>query len=104
LIEFTDGLAGSFWSVDRTLAAANPEVLSSNALRGAMNFILQPWQLPLVILGWVQRQQQAIIELQNGLIERPRLVPKRPILLAAQLFRRYQARWQLMPKPRTRVI
>jgi putative transposase len=31
-----------------------------------MKFILQPWQLLLVILaGWVQRQQQTIIEFQN---------------------------------------
>jgi putative transposase len=31
-----------------------------------MNFLLQPWQLLVVILvGWIQRQQQAIIEFQN---------------------------------------
>ena len=35
-----------------------------------MNFILQPWQLLVVILvGWVQRQQQAIIEFQNDQIK-----------------------------------
>jgi putative transposase len=31
-----------------------------------MNFILHPWQLLLLILaGWVNRQQQAIIEFQR---------------------------------------
>jgi putative transposase len=31
-----------------------------------MKFVLQPWQLLVVILvGWIQRQQQAIIEFQN---------------------------------------
>jgi putative transposase len=31
-----------------------------------MKFVLQPWQLLIVILvGWIQRQQQAVIEFQN---------------------------------------
>ena len=31
-----------------------------------MKFVLQPWQLLVVILvGWIQRQQQAIIDFQN---------------------------------------
>ncbi len=35
-----------------------------------MNFVLQPWQLLVFILaGWVQRQQQAIIEFQNEQIK-----------------------------------
>lgn len=35
-----------------------------------MNFILQPWQLLVFLLaGWVQRQQQAIIEFQNEQIK-----------------------------------
>ena len=35
-----------------------------------MNLILQPWQLLIVILvGWVQRRQQAIIEFQNSQIK-----------------------------------
>ena len=35
-----------------------------------MSFILRPWQLLLVILvGWVQRQQQAILEFQNEQIQ-----------------------------------
>ena len=35
-----------------------------------MNFVLQPWQLLMFILvGWVQRQQQAIIEFQNDQIK-----------------------------------
>ena len=35
-----------------------------------MNFILQPWQLLVVFLiGWVHRQQQAIIEFQNDQIK-----------------------------------
>jgi putative transposase len=34
--------------------------------RETMNFLLQPWQLLFVILaGWVNRQQQAIIEFQR---------------------------------------
>ena len=32
-----------------------------------MSFVLQPWQLLLVALaGWVNRQQQQIIEFQDG--------------------------------------
>jgi len=35
-----------------------------------MSFIVRPWQLLLVILvGWVQRQQQAILEFQNEQIQ-----------------------------------
>jgi len=35
-----------------------------------MNFILRPWQLLLLILvGWIQRQQQAILEFQNEQIQ-----------------------------------
>ena len=35
-----------------------------------MSFILQPWQLLVFILaGWIQRQQQAIIEFQNEQIK-----------------------------------
>jgi len=35
-----------------------------------MNFLLQPWQLLLVILaGWINRQQQAIIEFQRTEID-----------------------------------
>jgi hypothetical protein len=35
-----------------------------------MNFILQPWQLLLLILaGWINRQHQAIIEFQRIEIE-----------------------------------
>ena len=35
-----------------------------------MNFVLQPWQLLVFILaGWVQRQQQQIIEFQNEQIK-----------------------------------
>ena len=35
-----------------------------------MNFILRPWQLFFLILsGWVNRQQQQIIEFQNAQIQ-----------------------------------
>ena len=35
-----------------------------------MNFALQPWQLLVMILvGWVQHQQQAVIEFQNEQIK-----------------------------------
>jgi putative transposase len=35
-----------------------------------MNFILHPWQLLLLILaGWINHQQQAIIEFQQTAIE-----------------------------------
>jgi hypothetical protein len=41
-----------------------------------MKFVLQPWQLLVVVLvGWIQRQQQAIIDFQNEQIR---------FLLAAQ--------------------
>ena len=31
-----------------------------------MNFVLQPWQLLLAILaGWINRQQQAVIDFQR---------------------------------------
>ena len=34
-----------------------------------MNFFLQPWQLFFLILaGWINREQQAIIEFQNAQI------------------------------------
>ena len=34
-----------------------------------MNFVLPPWQLFLLILsGWINRQQQEIIEFQNAQI------------------------------------
>ena len=48
-----------------------------------MGFILQPWQLLLVILaGWVNRQQQQIIEFQRTEIEvlKEKLGKKRIIL------------------------
>ena len=35
-----------------------------------MNFVLQPWQLlAYLLLGWLQRQQQQIIEFQNEQIK-----------------------------------
>ena len=35
-----------------------------------MSFVLQPWQLlVMTLVGWVQRQQQAIIEFQNDQIK-----------------------------------
>ena len=34
-----------------------------NGIESTMNFVLQPWQLLLVVLaGWIHRQQQEVIE------------------------------------------
>jgi putative transposase len=50
-----------------------------------MNFVLQPWQLLLAILaGWINRQQQAIIEYlrtENQILKEK--LGKRRIILAS---------------------
>ena len=47
-----------------------------------MNFILQPWQLLLVILaGWVQRQQQLVIDYLRT--ERPAMLQCVIVITAA---------------------
>ena len=46
------------------MAARNFLWLSANdGLECTMNFVLQPWQLMLMILaGWINRQQQQVID------------------------------------------
>ena len=45
---------------------ANKKCCPPTLFRWRMNFVLKPWQLLVFILaGWVQRQQQQILECQN---------------------------------------
>ena len=53
-------------SVPRRLTIPAPYPMLSiprNGIGSTMNFVLQPWQLLLLILaGWINRQQQEVIE------------------------------------------
>ena len=56
-------------SHDPVLPVEFPRSSSPFPVSGSMSFILHPWQLFFLILsGWINRQQQEIIDFQNAQI------------------------------------
>ena len=80
------------------LPGFSSKINSVLGIKVSMNFVLRPWQLFFICLsGWVNRQQQQIIEFQNAQIRTT--IPLAPIIRTPPLPKTASPSTQILSPP-----